>query len=222
MLKHILKDLLFHRRFLLTFGLFYPLYIGFFGSRLSTPTVAAIMGAFLYALVPIMLFSREDRFKSVGFSLSLPTTRREMLRSHYVLSWALMAALYLAASLLMIVMPGGKLGPAKVFSLQTILLTLATMTLTFAALMPLFVRFGMAGLIVFLIAMQVLGVVFLLFRMAIGRSVISVVRALPRIVAALLAALGPAGAAAVALVFILAINVISFGISARLFAGKEF
>jgi len=222
MLNHILKDLLFHRRFLLAFGLIWPVYMGFFGSRLSTPNVAAIFGPFLYALVPIMVFSREDKFKSVGFSLSLPTTRREMLRSHYVLSWALMAALYLGASLLMLVMPGGKLGPAKVFSLQTILLTLAAMTLIFAVLMPLFVRFGMAGLMVFLVAMQVLGVVFLLLRMTIGTSVINAVKALPRIIAAAIAALGPAGAGAAVLVILLAINVISFGISARLFDRKEF
>jgi len=222
MLKQIFKDLLFHRRFLLAFGLLCPVYMGFFGSRLSTPTVAAIIGAFLYALVPLMVFSREDKFKAVGFSLSLPTTRREMLRSHYVLSWALMAALYLAASLMMIVMPGGKLGPAKVFSLQTILLTLAAMALIFAVLMPLFVRFGMAGLMVFLVVMQVLGVVFMLLRMAVGRSAISAVKALPRFVAAVLAALGPTGATAAVLVLLLAINVISLGISARLFARKEF
>ena len=222
MLKHILKDLLFHRRFLLAFGLIWPVYMSFFGSRLSTPTVAAILGAFLYALVPIMVFSREDKFKAVAFSLSLPTTRREMLRSHYVLSWALMTVLYVAASLLMVVMPGGKLGWAKVFSLQTILLTLAAMTLVFAVLMPLFVRFGMVGMMVFLVVMQVLGVVFMLLRMAIGRSAISAVKALPRFIAAVLAALGPAGAAAVVVVLLLGINAISYGISARLFARKEF
>jgi len=222
MLKHILKDLRFHRRFLLTFGVFYPIYLGFFGSRLSTPTVAAIIGAFLYALVPIMVFSREDKFKAVGFSLSLPTTRREMLCSRYVLSWIMMVVLYLAGSLLMIAMPGGKLGPAKVFGLQTVLLTLAMMTLIYAALMPLFIRFGMVGLMVFLVAMQVLGVVFMLLRMAIGKSIINAIRALPRLIGSAAAALGPAGAAAVVIVLLVAVNMISFVISAHLFARKEF
>jgi len=218
----MLKDLRLNRRGLLIFGSFYPLYMGFFGSRLSTPTIAAILGAFLYGIVPIIIFGREDRFKASGFGLSLPTTRREVIRSRYLLSWILMAVCYLAASVLMVVMPGGKLGLSNVFAVRTILISLTSMTLLFSTLMPLFVWLGMAGLMAFLVAIQVLGIVFMLLRFVVGRSVIAVVRALPRAITAAVDALGPAGAAAAVVALLVLINVISLAVSTRIFAKKEF
>jgi hypothetical protein len=222
MLKNVLKDLRLHRRFILIFGLLCPLYMGFFGSRLSTPTVAAIFGSFFYAIFPFMISGREDRFKTVVFSLSLPTTRREMMRSRYVLGWLLMATVYLASSVLMALMPGGKLGFSDVFAVRTILLALASATLIFSVLMPFFIRFGMAGLIVFLLAIQILGIVFMLLRFVVGRSAIAAIRTLPRSITLAMNSLGPAGAAVVILAILLVVNWISFEISSRLLARKEF
>jgi len=221
MLNHILKDLRLHRRYLLIFGFFYPLYMGYFGSRLSTPTVAAIFGAFLYALVPIIVFGREDKFKAVGFALSLPTTRREIVQSRYLLGWLLMIVFYLISSVLMLLMPGGQIDLGEVIAVRTVLLTLASMTFVFGTLMPLFVWFGMTGLMVFLVAMQVLGIVFLLLRFVVGRGAIAIVKALPRSISAAIAALGPAGAAAAVLAVLVLVNLISLGISTRVFARKE-
>jgi len=222
MLNLIVKDLRLHRRFLLTTGLLFPLYMGYFGSRLSTPTIASIFGGFLYGLIPIIVFSREDKFKAVGFGLSLPTTRREVLRSRYALGWLLMAAYYLASSFLMIIIPGGQLGPEAIFNVRTILLALAAMTLVFSSLMPLSVRFGMAGLMVFLVAIQVLGIFLLLLRITVGPKAAAVIHTLPRSIAAAVDALGPAGAAAAVLVLLVILSAISLGIARRVFAKKEY
>jgi ABC-2 type transport system permease protein len=222
MLKHILKDVRLHRRFILTFGLLCPLYMGYFGSRLSTPTIAAIFGSFLYAIVPFMISGREDRFKAVSLALSLPTTRREIMRSRYLLGWLLMAAVYLLSSVLMALMPGGKLGFSDVFAVRTILIALAFMTLVFSILLPLFIWLGMAGLMAFLVAIQVLGVVFMLLRFAVGQSAIALIRVLPRAITAALDAFGPAGAATAVVALLVLINAASLAISIRIFARKEF
>jgi hypothetical protein len=155
----IFKDLILNKRYLLGIGMFYVAYLGFFGSRLSSPRLALLIGAFMSALMPLLNYTREDKFKAALLSCSLPSTRKQIVRSRYVLSWLLMIAVYLLIIPAMAFFPGGKLGLASLVNVHSIFLFLTVLTLVFAVLMPLLLRFGLVGMFVFLIGMQVLGIV---------------------------------------------------------------
>jgi hypothetical protein len=221
MLDLIRRDFRLHKKFILFLGVFYLVYIGFFGSRLEHPSILSVIVPFLCVIFPVSIFGREDRFKSLCFALSLPTTRDEFLRARYALSWILMGAVYAASTILMVVFPGGKLRAAAAFDLRQILMTLAFMTLFFGILMPLSVRFGWMGLIVFLIALQILGAVVLILRLII-RGVLPLIRTVPRAIDVLLSSLGPAGGAAAVVLVLVLLNVASFRVGAAVFRAKEF
>lgn len=155
----IFKDLILNKRYLLGIGIFYVAYLGFFGSRLNSPRLALMIGAFMSALLPLLNYTREDKFKAALLSCSLPSTRQQIVRSRYVLSWLLMIAVYVLIVPAVAFFPGGKLGLASLVNVHSVFLYLAVVTLVFAVLMPLLLRFGLVGMFVFLIGMQVLGLV---------------------------------------------------------------
>jgi len=216
----IVKDLIFHKKLLLILGVLFPLYMGYFGSRLSGPGVFVLFGSFMYAIGALMLFTREDKFKSVGFGLSLPATRREVLASRFVLSWALMILFYVSGAAVAAAVPGSKIGIAG-FRPGAVLAALGLMSFFFGALMPLIVRFGLAGIMVFLVILQVIGVATLSLRFLTSdlRTFAATVKAA---LAAAQASLGPAGFGAVLVAVIVLLNLASFGLSLRLFERKDY
>jgi len=225
MLKLIRKDLILHRRFLLAIGILFPIYFGYFGSRLSRATVVevSIFAAFICAVLPFSLIGREDKFKSLPFALSLPATRREVVLSRYLLSWGLMLYLYVSGAILMTVFPGTKLTAAAVFALQPALISLSFMALFFAVLMPLFVRFGPMGMLVFIVALQVLGVLLLVFKSLISlRAIKAALLLVPKAVSAIQASAGAAAAALGAAALLILLTYASFELSAAVFRKREF
>jgi ABC-2 type transport system permease protein len=219
--KLIFKDFLLHKKFLLGFGPAYVLYMGFFGSRISSSVVLAAFGPLLYALLPLTIYAREDKFKADGFSLSLPVTRRELILSRYVLSWIVMLVMYGSASILSVLIPGTKLGASTVFLPKTILMALAFMTVIFGMLMPLFTRFGMVGLMIFLIVMQVLGIFLIIFNTFI-KDIRSLIASIIGAVNAARAALGPGSSAAAAVALMIILTYFSLELSVFLFKRKNF
>jgi hypothetical protein len=218
----ILKDLRLHKKFILGFGAACIVYMGFFSSRANNPGVVSVFGAFLYSIVPLIIFTREDKFKAAAFNLSLPVTRKELLATRYLSGWLLMLALYAGTSLLTISIPGTKLGPSAVFQVKTILVVLAFMAILFAALMPLVVAFGWTGLIVFLVVFQVLGIVLMLMITAFRPGLTAITGGIGRAVSAAQSGLGPAGFAVALIALLLLLNLVSFKGSAFLFNRKEF
>ena len=155
----ILKDLILNKKFLLLIGILYILYMGLFFSRIDNPRVVALVITFMCFILPVMIYTREDRFKATVMSCSLPATRKQIILARYILGWLLMIIAYVLAVTAIIAVPGHKLGPADLFNARTIVLALALMTLYFSFLMPLLIRFGTVGFFVFLISLQVLGLI---------------------------------------------------------------
>jgi len=223
MIKLIRKDLLLHRKFALWMGILYPLYLGYFGSRINSLNLLAFFGGFLYTLVPLILFGRDDKFKAAPFNLSLPSTRREIMGSRYLLSWGMMILMSAAGSLLIVIMPGGKLKAAAVFAPRFVLVSLSLMAVSFSVLMPLFVRFGQVGLIVFAVALQILGIIAMLFRHVISVQTIKAVLHFPsKAIVFLQDSAGPAAAAAAVVVLLVLLTYASFELSTAIFRKKEF
>ncbi len=221
MRKFILKDFLLHKKFLLGFGSAYALYMAIFGSRFGGSGVSAGFGPLLYALLPLTIYAREDKFKAEGFSLSLPATRRDLMLSRYVMAWITMLAMYGSASVLSLLIPGTKLAVSTVFLPKTVLMALFLMTLIFGTLMPLFTRFGMVGLMIFLVALQVLGIFLVVFNMVI-KDIRTVILSIVGAISKAQAAIGPAGSAAAAVVLMVTLTYLSFELSVFLFKRKDF
>jgi ABC-2 type transport system permease protein len=221
MRKFILKDFLLHKKFLIGFGPAYVLYMAFFGSRISGSGVSAGFGPLLYALLPLTLFAREDKFKAEAFSLSLPVTRRDLILSRYVMGWISMLVMYGSASVLSVLIPGTKLAISTVFLPKTVLMALAFMTLIFGTLMPLFTRFGFVGLMIFLVALQVLGIFFIVFNVIIKDIRVLIINIIGAVNKAQ-AAIGPAGSAAAAVVLMILLTYLSFELSVFLFKRRDF
>jgi ABC-type transport system involved in multi-copper enzyme maturation permease subunit len=221
MRKFILKDFLLHKKFLLGFGPAYVVYMAIFGSRIGGSGVSAGFGPLLYALLPLTIYAREDKFKAEGFSLSLPMTRRDLILSRYIMAWITMLAMYGSASVLSVLIPGTKLSTSTIFLPKTVLMALFFMTLIFGMLMPLFTRFGMVGLMVFLIAMQVLGIFFVVFNMVI-KDIRTVIMSTVGAINKVQAAIGPAGSAAAAVILMIMFTYLSFELSVFVFKRKDF
>jgi len=223
MIKLIRKDVILHKKFFALTAVLYPLYLGFLGSRVNNTLLLPIFGGFLYSLVPFVLFGREDKFKSLTFGLSLPVTRREFLGGRFLFSWGLMLLMYLAGSLIMVLVPGGKLAAATVFGPRMILLSLTFMVGIFGVVMPLFVRFGQAGLLVSLVVLQVIGVLLMIFRSAVGIETIKkIIRLIPNGISAVQSAIGAVPAFLSVLTFLALFSYGSFLLSLALFRRKEF
>jgi hypothetical protein len=223
MFKLLRKDILFHKTYLLGIGIGYALYAAFLFSRVRSGFVPSIVGPFLYSILPIILYSREDKFKAVAFGLSLPTTRRETVAARFLLGWMMMLAVYLVSSALIPIVPGSKSSLGEVLQLPAILLTLTLMTLCFGTMMPLVTRFGIAGLMVPIVALQILGFIFMIFRaLAPLRLIKAAVMAIPEAFQALRSAAGPVVAVVTALAVLALLNFASFKLSVALFQRKDY
>jgi hypothetical protein len=221
MYRLMLKDLRLHKRFVVGFGIAYVIYMAIFYSRANNPGAVSIFGAFLYAIIPLLVFTREDKFKAAAFNLSLPVTRREFLQARYVLGWLVMLALYAGTSLLTIAIPGTKLGLSAVFQVKVALLVIFFMAVVFGMLMPLVVVYGWTGMIAFLVFIQVLGIVFLFLANLFRPAISAAIRAIGEFLGSVQSALGPAGSAAALLVALLLFSYGSFRTSLFLFERKD-
>jgi hypothetical protein len=221
MLDLIRRDFILHRKFIVFLGAFYLIYLGYFGSRLNDLRILALFGPFLIVVFPISVFSRDDKFKSLAFGLSLPTTRAAFLGARYILSWALMAVVYAAGAALMSAFRGGRPGLSSAFELKIVLLTLTITALLFGFLMPLTVRFGWMGLIILLVCVQVLGVFALIFR-SLLRLLKPAVTAVPHALDASLSSLGPVATSVIVLALAGFLTAASYGAAVALFRRMEF
>jgi len=221
MYRLMLKDLRLHKRFVVGFGIAYVIYLAIFHSRANNPGAVSLFGAFLYAIIPLLIFTREDKFKAAAFNLSLPVTRKEFLQARYVLGWLVMLVLYAGTSLLTIAIPGTKLGLSAIFQVKLVLLVIFFMAVVFGLLMPLVVAFGFAGMIVFLVFCQVLGILFLFLANLFRPAISAAIRAIGEFLGPVQAGLGPAGSAATLVVVLLLFSYGSYRVCLFLFERKD-
>jgi hypothetical protein len=221
MLKLMLKDFRLHRKFVVGYGIAYIIYMAIFYSRANNPGAVSVFGAFLYAIIPLLIFTREDKFKAAAFNLSLPVTRKEFLQARYVIGWLMMIVLYAATSLMTVAIPGTKLGFSAVFQVKVVLLVFFFMAVVFGLLMPLVVAFGWTGMIVFLVFIQVLGIVFLLLAKLFGPAVRTAISGVGAFLGGVRSGLGPIGSAAALFVALVLFSYGSFRLCVYLYERKE-
>ena len=221
MYRLMLKDFRLHRKFVGGYGIACVVYMAIFHSRVNHPGAVSFFGAFLYAMIPLLIFTREDKFKAAPFNLSLPVTRKEFLQARYVLGWMMMLALYAGTSLLTIAIPGTKVGPSAIFQAKTVLLVLFLMTVFFGLLMSLVVAYGWTGMMVFLVFIQMLGIVFLFLANLFRPAVSAAIRGIGGFLGSVRSGLGPVGSVIALLAVLLLFSYGSFRLCLYLYQRKD-
>jgi hypothetical protein len=116
--------------------------------------VSSLMGAMTAATVA----AREDRFHAIALLASLPVPRATLVLSRYVLAAAAGVAAYGVAAALAALAPWSRHEIAAIFDPRTAMLALVIVGTSVAWLLPMALRFGLAGVVVFFGVLQVLGV----------------------------------------------------------------
>lgn len=117
--------------------------------------VACIYTSFLATV----LFVREDKFRATAWTCSLPVTRREVVRARFVLAWLMVLSSLALAAALAALLPAGRVPVGEIFDPASLLIGGAVVTFVLALMLPFTIRFGLAGIMIFLVGAQVLGIV---------------------------------------------------------------
>jgi hypothetical protein len=218
------KDLIFNRRMLGWNFLFYLLFLpGFaiYDDSIPLPLYAGF-AAVICAMMPLTLVAREDKFRASAFTCSLPVTREAIVGARY-LGGGLLALL--GAGLIIAV---GYLVPQTGFATRgaglavPLLVAFVVIGLVQAALLPFTIRFGLTGLMVFLVVTQFLGMLAMVLAVFAG---VAIVRATVGWIGPTLRALQMAfGDVAVAVLLVVAVallNVASYRLSCWLFRSRD-
>jgi hypothetical protein len=221
MVELILKDFHLHKKFVVGYGIIFAIYMAIFHSRANNPGAVPIFGAFLYAIIPLLVFTREDKFKAAAFNLSLPVTRKEFLQARFVSGWLVMLVLYAGTSLLTVAVPGTKLGFSAIFQAKVVLTVLFFMAIVFGLLMTLVVAFGWTGMLVFLVFLQVLGIVLILLVNLFRPALRTAIQGTGAFLGSVQSGLGPVGSAIALLVVLLLFSYGSFRLSLYLYQRKD-
>lgn len=186
MLRNALrKDLLLNARHL--WGILpWFLWVAYAMSEPHTGRMTAVGAAFIGALMATTMAAREDKLRTTATLASLPVSRRTLVEARYLVAYIVGAATYLIVVVMAAALPWSVQRAAELVELRTLLLTLTLAGMAIALMMPVVIRFGLLGVIVFLGAFQVLGVaVMVAFDFFGSRSAVGVFKVIERSILAL-------------------------------------
>jgi hypothetical protein len=186
MLRNALrKDLLLNARHL--WGILpWFLWVGYAMSEPDMGRMTAVGAAFIGALMATTMAAREDKLRTSATLASLPVSRRTLVEARYLVAYIVGAATYLVVVVMAAALPWSVQRTAELVETRTLLLTLTFASMAIALLMPVVIRFGLLGVIVFLGAFQVLGVaVMVAFDFFGSRSAVGVFKVIERSILAL-------------------------------------
>lgn len=160
MLKILRLEYLFSRRQVLIVLAVFSAYFAYMASRIESPRLFLVMTSVMVGLsMPFTFLGREDKFKTAALVCSLPVRRSTVVLGKYAASWIAIGAGLVYALVLTAVLPFSKIAASEVLSPKTLLVSLFLISLIFAVILPFTLRFGLGGVIVFLVGTQLLGIV---------------------------------------------------------------
>lgn len=171
--KALRKDVLLNARHL--WGIIpWFLWVAYVMSEPDAGRITAVGAAFVGSLLAATLGAREDKFKAGATLASLPVSRRVFVEARYLVAYAVGAATYGIVVAMAAALPWSVQPAAELVDTRTLLLTLTLASAAIAVLMPVVVRFGLMGVLIFLGVFQVMGiavaVAFDLFRSTLGQG----------------------------------------------------
>jgi len=215
-------DLIFNKSaFLVNSGVFGAFFIYMIFRGPEAPTAFAVFVSLMVSFFPAMAVTREDKFKAMTLTCSLPVDRRTIVRARYALGLAMAACGLLVVWILGSWMPGSVMTAGLLFR-QGPILTAAFVTVTLISLvLPFTLRFGAFGLLLALAGFQVVGIVLFAVVQRTGSSVDNrVAERIAQGVLALREGLGPSVFTAAVIVFLLVLLALSLAVSERVFENR--
>jgi hypothetical protein len=220
----IRKELILNRTNILIFGGMVAAYAVYMPLRKVSSGFLMVSIGVILAFLSISIQAREDRFKGGALSCSLPTSRTQLILARYVIGWLMMATGIFLTIAILLMIPGGLTIIHSLLTLKSLVLWLFIISLVFCLILPFTMRFGFIGVMVFLVSVQLLGIL-MLFVAQIFRGKTDAIRALINgisgLVRTLKAGLGESGFLLFGVLLILIMNVFSFFISRHLFVRRD-
>jgi ABC-type transport system involved in multi-copper enzyme maturation permease subunit len=160
MLLNVLrKDLLLNARqfwgLLAWFG--YVAYVLFREPQITSMTAGG--SALVGALTASTICAREDKLRVAATLASLPVRRRTLVQGRYIVAFVAGAAMFVLVVAMAAVIPASSGHVARAVLPNSVLVSFSLAAMVVALLMPVVVRFGLLGVLVFLASFQVLGAV---------------------------------------------------------------
>ena len=225
MLNVIRKDLILNQTAILANLLIMAGFLGFMSSWEEGASAGsfAFFSGIMMAFVPVMVITREDKFKAMALGCSLPVTRKTIVQARYLLAVGTSVLGISFAFLIGAFFPLSELDPASLFRPGAVFLALSVTTVAITLLLPFTLRFGAMGLILFLAGTQVLGIVALTL-VKIGESSADkrLIDTLVGSVMDLHSWLGPEMFYVLLALFLCGILAASYGLSLWVFRRREF
>lgn len=225
MLKLIRKDLILNKKLILMNAVILLACLGYFAAAATRtpPRVYAGFASFMMAFLPATLITQEDKFKAMTLGCSLPVSRKAIVQARFALSLLLALTGLLLSFLFGALLPFSRYGFADLFAGTPLLMAFTGIGLVLSVLLPFTLRYGMKGLFIFLVIMQVLGIVLFtaaqLTRSSPDRQIVGYA---VEFFVGLRESLGPAGFSALIMVAVAALLAGAYGVSLRIFQNREF
>ena len=225
----LLRDWILHRRVLLvSYGMFGAFQI-YSALSVSSPRVWLVFASIYAGLLTLVVFAREDKFRSTAWTCSLPVSRREIVRARIVGCWILVSTALVAATVMVTLIPGSKVSIASIVQPTNLLVSVGLVTLIVALMLPFTIRFGLMGVLIFGVVTQLLGgglLVIVMLRSrakggGTGRPILDAIRPVIEGLSAAREALSPIVFQLLTLAILVALNWLGYRLSTFLFRRVE-
>jgi len=223
-LKVMQKDLILNKQLIFINALVFLACLSFFAhaSQQTPPRVYAGFAGFMMAFLPSLMITREDKFDAMVLGCSLPVSRKTIVQARFLLSLGMSLVGIAGAFLFAVLIPGSRYVLGDLFAWGPVTMALTVIVIVLSFLFPFTFRYGMKGLLIFLVSAQVLGVI--LFTMAqVTKSNLD--KTMVNWIAGGFARVhdwaGPAGFRVIMLGLILGILTLAYWISVRVFEKRE-
>jgi hypothetical protein len=178
-MRNLLRlEFFFNRKWLIWVFFIFTGYFAWAVYQMSSPKAVLVTISGMLGLVVSMGFQvREDKFKTAALICSLPLRRSDIVLGKFAATWTVLIVGFIYTLGLIAALPFSKISVGELLTLKFILISLALISFIFGLLMPFTIRFGMVGIIIFLVGAQVLGILLLIITRIFGtrRNFLSVI-----------------------------------------------
>jgi hypothetical protein len=128
----------------------------FVQAQLDLPYVWVFLTCMWAALITLSPLAREMADQGAAWSCTLPASRIDLVRARYFGAWLLAAVGYLVALSVALLAPGSTVVPSFAIDLDTLLVGATIVSVILVFLMPSVIRFGVKGVFVLLVPLNLL------------------------------------------------------------------
>jgi hypothetical protein len=171
MLKHIRRELIFNKTNLYIFaGYIIVFWIWILWQDIPFRVSLLFLSFILPLFCAASFQAREDKFKAWTLNCSLPTSRKTIILARFILSWSFIFASWIFGLLFSAFFQKNPAFLSQLLELKFLFVFLLFSSLFLAFLLPFVIRFGITGVFIGLVVLQVLGVITLLLTSSSGNK----------------------------------------------------